>query len=509
MLENQFPQDDENYEKKKRSPAELKAIRKTMSHILRLISSLKSSPFDEIKSKVIEALNNQEKDIIELIDEDENTLAHLCVKESKIDILRVIIESYIDILGKSEKFYKWLMFENNEFLTIFDLSAQISNKEVIKYLFETIASDEERTLNITERRNNVFHNAAKNNQCYPIIFFFEKLQKLYPKTLVIDVPNQYGITPLHYACYHGSKKAMDLLIDLGCNIDGLDLEGNTPLHYAVQSGSERSVKKLLVRGANKFIKNNEGNLPYDIAVNMKNDDLRDLLYHRNFFHRIFSSSNEIAAVKGNRNNLMLLFIVISLIFFKILYIFRLINGLFGNYWNGQLMPYLPSLLAEYENNSTTSYLHYDFSQGNSSHTMDELIKCYTSSNCIVEQIFLFGSLVSDFFNLFIILYFLCFAKKVYIPKKSKKEIRSLTKLFEEQKTVCVKCRLVIDSETMHCLVCNACVDNWDHHCFWLNTCINNRNKTKFKFFFYTMFCFTLLNMIFFLESKHKLFNFQL
>ena len=327
--------------------------------------------------------------------------------------------------------------------------------------------------------------------------------------MVIDVPNQYGITPLHYACYHGSKKAMDLLIDLGCNIDGLDLEGNTPLHYAVQSGSERSVKKLLVRGANKFIKNNEGYLPYDIAVNMKNDDLRDLLYHRNFFQRIFSSSNEIAAVKGNRNNLMLLFIVISLIFLKILYIFRLINGLFGNYWNGQLMPYLPSLLAEYENNSTTSYLQYDFSQGNTSHTMDELIKCYTSSNCIVEQIFLFGSLVSDFFNLLIILYFLCFAKKVYIPKKSKKEIRSLTKLFEEQKTVCVKCRLVIDSETMHCLVCNACVDNWDHHCFWLNTCINNRNKTKFKFFFYTMFCFTLLNMIFFLESKHKLFKFQL
>ena len=92
-------------------------------------------------------------------------------------------------------------------------------------------------------------------------------------------------------------------------------------------------------------------------------------------------------------------------------------------------------------------------------------------------------------------------KKVYVPKRSKKEVRSLTKLFEAQKSVCVKCRIVTDSETMHCLVCNACVDNWDHHCFWLNTCINTENKKSFKFFFYTMFIFTMLNMLFFLESK--------
>ena len=488
--------DDE--QKPKRPTSELKVIRKTMSTILRTISSMKTSPFDEIKSKIISDLKSQDRDITTLIDEDDNTLAHLCVKESKIDILRVIVECYSDILSRSEKFFKWLMLENNEQLNIYDLSAQIGNKEVIKYLYEVIISEEENTLKITERRNNVFHNAAKNNQCYPIIFFFEKLQKLYPKTLVIDVPNQFGITPLHYACYHGSKKAMDLLIDLGCNIDGVDQDGNTPLHYAVQSGSERAVKKLLVRGANKFIKNTEGNTPYDVAVNAKNDDLSSLLFHRNWFQRIFSASNEIGAVKGNRNNLMLLFIVLILIFTKILFCYRITDGLYNNVWDGQLMPYIPNLRYAF---NTTNELIKGSSDPQKKREMKDLVGCFSGDNCPAEQIIVYISLIGDLFNLIIIVYFLCFAKKVYVPKRSKKEVRSLTKLFEEQKSVCVKCRIVTDSETMHCLVCNACVDNWDHHCFWLNTCINTENKKSFKFFFYTMFIFTMLNMLFFLESK--------
>ena len=46
--------DDE--QKPKRPTSELKVIRKTMSTILRTISSMKTSPFDEIKSKIISDL---------------------------------------------------------------------------------------------------------------------------------------------------------------------------------------------------------------------------------------------------------------------------------------------------------------------------------------------------------------------------------------------------------------------------------------------------------------------
>ena len=62
---------------------------------------------------------------------------------------------------------------------------------------------------------------------------------------------------------------MDLLLDLGANIDFLDNDNLTPLHYAVKSGNERIIKKLLVRGTNKFIINKDGLSPYGMAVRLK------------------------------------------------------------------------------------------------------------------------------------------------------------------------------------------------------------------------------------------------
>ena len=34
----------------------------------------------------------------------------------------------------------------------------------------------ESQLHLTDKANNLFHHAAQNNQCYPIIFFYEKLK---------------------------------------------------------------------------------------------------------------------------------------------------------------------------------------------------------------------------------------------------------------------------------------------------------------------------------------------
>ena len=487
-------------QKQFRSPAEIKEIRKTMTTIIRGMTHMKNSPFPEIKEQAINLLRSQDRDIVELLDEDNNTLAHLCVKESKLELIKAIISSYEDILSKGEKFFKWLMQENSEDLTIYDLASQKGNKDILKYLFEIVHSHETTTINITQHRNNIFHNAAKNNQCFPIIYFFERLQKLHPKQLILDITNQYGITPLHYACFHGSKKAMDLLIDLGANINGVDQEGNTPLHFAVQSGSERSVKKLLVRGSDKFIKNAEGNTPYDVAVKNNNKEMAKLLYHKNFFQRFFSSKNEIGAVKGGRNNLMLLFIVLCLIFVKMLYGYKVVNAVTDQKWRGQIMPYIPNIVYELNmtneegKNVTVKNLTVPIFK------LEELVKCYSGKKCILEVTITVISFISDVVNLIVILYFLCFARRVYVQKKSKKQVKSLSKLFEEGKSVCVKCRMCIESDTMHCLVCNACVNNWDHHCFWLNTCISKENKRGFNFFFYIMFAFTTANMIMFLYN---------
>ena len=82
-------------------------------------------------------------------------------------------------------------------------------------MYSIISKTTENKFRITENRKGIFHYAAMFNQCYPIIYFHEKLQKFFKKITIIDIPSELGITPLHCACIKGSRNAVDLLLDLG------------------------------------------------------------------------------------------------------------------------------------------------------------------------------------------------------------------------------------------------------------------------------------------------------
>lgn len=55
--------------------------------------------------------------------------------------------------------------------------------------------------------------------------------------------------PLLAAAMFGDLKAVDLLLELGADVHGLDADGISPLHRAVQSGSPPLVDRLLAAGA--------------------------------------------------------------------------------------------------------------------------------------------------------------------------------------------------------------------------------------------------------------------
>ena len=478
----------------------LRENRKIISTIKKTIQKLKTNSYETIKTEIIKIFQESKKDITKIINDNNNTLAHIAVIEGNFPQLKIIIESYLEILGRNEDFYNFLMRKNDENLTIYDLSAQKGNKEIIKFLYEQISGVENQTIKLNNNKNNIFHNAAKKNQCYSIIFFFEKLQKLTPKTLILDIKNELGITPLHYACYYGNKNAMDLLLDLGANINSVDNNNLTPLHYAIKSGNEKIIKKLLVRGADKFIKSKDGLSCFDMAKELKNNDIIQFLEHKNCFFNLFGN-NELKAIKGGRNNLMLMFIIICLIFGKFIYIFKPLPYITENIFKYELMPFIPDLINEIENEKNQTEKIIEFSDKG----LNLFFNCF-SNNCLIEIGIIFISLFTDTLILIVVIYFLCFAKKVYLRKKSKREVRSLIKLFEKQKNVCVKCRINIKSGTMHCLVCNSCVEKWDHHCFWLNTCINEKNKKQFDLFFYSMMIFVFLNILFFLLNTYIWFN---
>ena len=506
---------------------ERKIMRKLINEIMSNVRKYKRIDTEVLKETIKKIMINSKKEITSIKDEEDNNLARLAVKEDKYEIVSIIINIYIDFLNYSEEFFKWFLEENSQKETVLELCANRGNIEIIKYIYSIISKTTEDKFRLEEKRNNIFHHAAMNNQCYPIIFFFEKLQNLFKKHLIIDLPNQYGITPLHYACFHGSKEVIDLLIDLGVNINSKDQDGNTCLHFAVKSKNVRVIKKLLVRGASKDIKNNDGQLPINLAEENGDNDMIETLKKISLCEKL-RYKNEIKAIKGNSNNLLLLFTIILLMLASIIYIMR-INYLKLGKIRKDFIPFIPEVTqlalrraickdmygVEIQNCNKTNVINESEIKFIEKITKVENLNISDLfSGKVLKGISTEEYLIHIIITLFIlfdapVIYFLvsflCFDKAVFLKRNKKKEQPSLTKLYEkaENRPVCVKCRAIIDSRTVHCVVCNACVPNFDHHCFWLNTCISLKSLPQFKCFLIFLILCLVFNIIFFCISKNK------
>ena len=451
MIENDIPQiKSSNSSLNKEKILDIKEKRKIMNLLLKKLSTMRGCTYEELIKFVSDYLKNKSNDICEIYDEANNTLAHFLTNEEKDEQLKIIIDSYYLLLDDKEQFFNWFMFENKENLTILDIACQKGNKIIIKYLFSILSKTDESKFRLTEKRNSIFHSSAKTNQCYPIIFFYEKLQKFFPQIKIIDVSNEYDITPLHYACYYKSKNVVDLLLDLGADINARDIDGKSVLNYAVVSGSERIVKKLLFRGADKEIKDNNDKKCIDVAFEKDYKDIVYMLKNQNCFIRNFCGKIEYGNLKGIRHDYTLINCFLIYIFFILVFVFR---------------------------------VYYSLSPD------------FTDRIFLMGFIFFCLAILTFLITLFFTCYFLCCQKK---KKRNNYKKKSLISLYEDKQrfNICVICRRKMKDDTVHCIVCGICIDNWDHHCFWLNTCIHKGTKQKFKLFFISIICTLVLNMIF-------------
>ena len=514
-------------EEKEANKNQIKEIKKIMTEIINTTKESKNRSVGDLKEVVINQIKNCNISPELLINQEKETLAHLAIKSDKFERVEIIIEAYISLMGITDLFFEWLSSENSSSETPLDLCVQYGNREIIKYMYSILSKTDEKVFRIQEERKGLFHYAAMYDQSFPILFFYEKLQKYFKKTTIIDIPSDLGITPLHCACIKGSKNAVDLLLDLGANINALDKEGNNCLHYAVNSNNANLIKKLLIRGADKTIKNQKSETPLDLAILNNYNEIISILSARNrFLNNPCSNEHEIVGLRGSHNNIALFIIILFMGLAKWIYLSR-INYVKEDKVKLDIVPFI------YEIETLKEICYYGNYQTFTNCTVDEnTILLYTMNRRVqrnfltdisqlfdegtfghdkMDDIYYTGWAISalDAVMLFFILKFMCFSGSIFTKKKSVMKQKSLLSLFENNKNICVKCRIAKDNKTVHCIVCNGCVKDFDHHCSWLNICISKGNLSWFRAFLYLFVAYIICNIIFFLYGKYIYYLFNI
>ena len=295
---------------------DIEKVNSIIKQVLELARSYKINNYEDIQKSIINIINNSEINPSYIKNKNGETLAHLIIKEDDLESLKLIIESYIQLLGFTSLLFDWFLSEDHEGQRVLELCVKYTNKDIIKYIYETVSKTTDSNFRLKENRKGIFHHAAIYNKIYPIIYFYEKLQRFFKNTLIIDAPAEDEMTPLLYACKNGNKEIVNLLIDLGVNINWKDNKGNTCKHYAVSSGNDSLVKKLIMFGADKSHKNEKEETSLDIAVKNNNDKIIVYLKDKKcpIILSLFNIENrEIKSLKNNGNNFFILFIILIFI----------------------------------------------------------------------------------------------------------------------------------------------------------------------------------------------------
>ena len=119
------------------------------------------------------------------------------------------------------------------------------------------------------------HLACESGSYNAVRFLCNKYKKL------INEESKYGSTPLHFVAENDSnsdnEQLVQFLISKGVDINKKNKFGQTPLHCAIQNGFCKTVSTFIESGANLNITDNSSCNPLDIAINLNEDDVKDVL----------------------------------------------------------------------------------------------------------------------------------------------------------------------------------------------------------------------------------------
>ncbi|CAK1547092.1 unnamed protein product [Leptosia nina] len=107
--------------------------------------------------------------------------------------------------------------------------------------------------------------------CHPLCNCKKCCQKLSKNLLktspTISSRDSHGLTPLHVASIYGKAAIVEILLDMGADVNATDLNECSPLHYSASRGHQNALLLLLHSGADINKANIDKNAPLHMAVN--------------------------------------------------------------------------------------------------------------------------------------------------------------------------------------------------------------------------------------------------
>ena len=86
-----------------------------------------------------------------------------------------------------------------------------------------------------------------------------------------------GWTPLIYSIYYGNRKARQMLLDRGADVQKADYANRTPLMFVAVRGDAELIAELLSRGADPYVYDHRGKSALDFAIEYHRDNCIEIL----------------------------------------------------------------------------------------------------------------------------------------------------------------------------------------------------------------------------------------
>lgn len=118
------------------------------------------------------------------------------------------------------------------------------------------------------------------------LHYDEKMVAKYVNRYNANIINNYGSTPLHYACISQRETVIRRLIEVGADVDARDKSGRTPLMIACRNCKKEIVDILLDNDANVHLEDDKGNTAVLIACHRQLENERQFVENEQIVERL-------------------------------------------------------------------------------------------------------------------------------------------------------------------------------------------------------------------------------